>query len=134
MSDHDAIVKVRMGSERNFGIVIGAVLAIIAFWPLLHGGALRPVWLGLALIVAAAGLFAPKLLYWPNRLWFRFGLLLGAVVAPIVMAAVYAIVFVPFGLFLRARKRDLLHLNYDAAAPSYWIERDARPQSMTRQF
>ena len=134
MSDHSAIVEVKMGSERNFGIVIGAVFTIIALWPLIHGGGIRPIWMGLALVMFGLGLFAPQLLSWPNRMWFRFGMLLGAIVAPIVMGLVYLTVFVPFGIVLRARKKDLLRLEQDPAAPSYWIERESAPQSMTRQF
>lgn len=133
MSD-TAIVKVRMGSERNFGLVIGAVFGVIALWPLLHGNGIRPIWLGAAALMAGLGLFAPKLLAWPNKLWFRFGLLLGAIVAPIVMALVYVIVFLPIGMILRLKRADLLRLKADPGAASYWIERETKPQSMTRQF
>lgn len=134
MSEHDAIVKVKLGSERNFGIVIGCVLAIIAFWPLFHGGAVRLVWLAPAVLTVAAGLFVPRWLYWPNRVWFRFGLLLGAVIAPIVMFLVYLTTFVPMGTMLRVLGKDLLSLHPDPKATSYWIVREQKPQSMTRQF
>ena len=134
MSAEQAIVKVQMGSERNFGLIIGAVFVIIGCWPLIHGGDIRPYWLIAAAALFAAGLFAPSILYWPNRWWFKFGLLLGAIVAPIVMALVYIIVFLPIGMILRVRKADLLRLRMEPDAPSYWIERDAKPQSMTRQF
>lgn len=129
-----AIVKVRMGSERNFGLVIAAVFVVIALWPLLHGNGMRPIWLGAAAILGGLGLFAPKLLEWPNRLWFKFGLLLGGIVAPIVMALVYIIVFLPIGMILRLKQTDLLRLKADPEAKSYWIERETKPQSMTRQF
>ena len=56
------------------------------------------------------------------------------IVAPIVMALVYIVVFLPIGMILRAKKADLLRLKPEPDAPSYWIERDAKPQSMTRQF
>ena len=124
-----------MGSERNFGLVIGGVLLLIACWPLIWGtGGVRIYWLIAALLVAGAGLFYPKILYWPNRLWFKFGMLLGAIVAPIVMALVFIVVFLPTGLIIRARKNDLLRLKMDADAPSYWIDRDTKPQNMNRQF
>lgn len=134
MSDHEAIVKVKIGSERSFGLIIGAVLAIIALWPLLGGGGIRIVWGAAAALFVAAGLFIPKLLYWPNRWWFRFGMLLGAIVAPIVMLLVYITTFVPFGLALRAMRKDLLSLERDPQASTYWIERKQPPQQMSRQF
>ena len=75
-------VDVKMGSERNFGFVFAAVSAIIALAPLFRGHPPRVSFLILALAFAAVAIFAPGLLRWPNRLWFRFGMLLGAIVAP----------------------------------------------------
>lgn len=134
MSDQQAIVKVRMGSERNFGLVIGSVFALIALWPLLHGNGLRVVWMVFAFAFVGAALVVPGVLTRPNRAWFKLGLLLGAVIAPIVMALVYLVVFLPIGVILRLRQTDLLQLNERPDATSYWIERRTRPQSMTRQF
>ena len=74
-------VDVKMGSERNFGFVFAAVSAIIALAPLFRGHPPRVSFLILALAFAAVAIFAPGLLRWPNRLWFRFGMLLGAIVA-----------------------------------------------------
>lgn len=127
-------VETRMGSERNFGTVFAAVSAIIAFAPLFRGASIRPVFLMLALAFAAAALFAPRLLRGPNRLWFRFGLLLGAIVAPVVMTLVYLLTFLPLGLGLRLMGKDLLSLRADPQAGSYWIDRTDPPKSMKLRY
>ncbi|PAU96260.1 hypothetical protein CK240_14710 [Paracoccus salipaludis] len=123
-----------MGSERNFGFVFAAVSAIIALAPLFRGHPPRVSFLILALAFAAVAIFAPGLLRWPNRLWFRFGMLLGAIVAPIVMTLVYVLTFLPMGLGLRLMGKDLLSLRTDPQASSYWINRSDPPKSMKLQY
>lgn len=127
-------VDVKMGSERNFGFVFAAVSAIIALAPLFRGHPPRVSFLILALAFAAVAIVAPGLLRWPNRLWFRFGMLLGAIVAPIVMTLVYVLTFLPMGLGLRLMGKDLLSLRTDPQASSYWINRSDPPKSMKLQY
>ena len=131
----NANVEVRVGSEKSFGLVVGAVLLLVACWLLIWGtGSTWIYWLIAALIFAAAGIFLPKVLYWPNVVWFKIGMLLGSVIAPIVMFLIFIVVFVPTGLIIRARKNDLLSLKMDPGAKSYWIDREMKPQNMNRQF
>lgn len=127
-------VDVKMGSERNFGIVFACVSAIIALAPVINGGSPRLIFLALAVAFAAVAFLAPRLLRGPNRLWFRFGMLLGAIVAPIVMTLVYMTTFVPIGLGLRLSGKDLLSLRSDPQAGSYWIDRRDAPRSMKLQY
>lgn len=138
MSGHEpSYRKVEMGSERSFGLVFAAVFALIGVWPWLWGGAPRLWALGLAIAFLGAGLVAPALLRPLNRLWFKLGLALSRVISPIVMGAIFYLVFVPFAVVLRARGKDLLNLRRDPARASYWIDRIApapKPGSMSKQF
>lgn len=127
-------VDIKMGSERNFGIVFAIVSAIIALAPVLRGGSPRIIFLILALAFILLAFFAPRVLRGPNRLWFRFGMLLGAIVAPIVMTLVYLVTFVPMGIGLRLMGKDLLSLRTDPQADSYWIDRPDPPKSMKLQY
>lgn len=123
-----------MGSERNFGFVFCSIMTIIALWPVISGNGPR-IWLLLmAALLLAVTLAAPHLLRPLNRLWFRFGLLLGAIIAPIVMALVYFLAFLPIGLLLRIMGKDLLSTRLEPDRTSYWIERKEPPGSMERQF
>jgi hypothetical protein len=127
---------VEMGSDRGLGFVFAAVFAVIALWPLIHGEYPR-LW---ATIVALAfllvALVRPKLLHPLNIVWFRFGLLLGAVVTPVVMALLYVTTIVPIGIILRLRGKDLLSLKREPERNSYWITRQPGPEpgTMKRQF
>lgn len=134
MNDRQQNVDVKMGSERNFGFVFCSIMTIIALWPVISGNGPR-IWLLLmAALLLAVTLAAPHLLRPLNRLWFRFGLLLGAIIAPIVMALVYFLAFLPIGLLLRIMGKDLLSTRLDPDRTSYWIERKEPPGSMERQF
>ncbi|NVO57764.1 hypothetical protein HW561_18350 [Rhodobacteraceae bacterium B1Z28] len=134
MSDHHSNVDVEIGSERGFGFVFTAVFLIIALWPLWGGGTVRWIPLAIAATILALSLLAPQTLTTPNRLWFKFGMLLGAVVAPIVMFLVFITTFVPFGVVARLFGKDLLSEKLDSSAKSYWIDRKDQPGSMKQQF
>lgn len=125
---------IKIGSERNFGIVFAIVSAIIALAPVFRGSSPRIIFLLLGLVFAILAFFVPHLLRVPNRLWFRFGILLGAIVAPIVMTLVYLLTFVPMAFGFRLMGKDLLNLQKDSQAPSYWIDRTDPPKSMKLQY
>jgi hypothetical protein len=80
----------------------------------------------------------PALLAPLNRTWTRVGLLLGAVVAPIVMALVYFAVITPMALIARLFGKDFLRLARDPAAPTYWLARTVQdhhtPTRLRDQF
>lgn len=130
---------VEMGSERGFGFVFAAVFALIGLAPLLFGSGSARWW---ALLAAAAflacSLFAPHWLAPLNRLWFRFGLLLGRFVAPVVMGLVFFVVVTPIALLARAFGKDFLRTGEKAKhRGSHWVARTsdpAHPSSMNNQF
>lgn len=99
---------IEMGSERGFGLVFATVFAIIGLWPLFRGQDMRLWALAVAALFLVAAFAAPFLLKWPNRLWFRLGLLLGKIVAPVVMAIIFVLTVIPTGFILRMMGKDLL--------------------------
>lgn len=133
----EARSEVAPGSERSFGVVFAVVFSIIGLWPLVAGSGAR-IW---SLIIAAgflaAAFVAPRLLAPLNRLWFRFGMLLGRIVSPVVMAIIFYVAVLPTGLVMRMLGKDLLRLRFDPGAESYWIHRDPpgpAPDSLKQQF
>lgn len=123
-----------MGSERSFGTLFSVVLLIAAVWPVTAGGSIRPWALAIAAAFAAVTLVRPRLLRPLNRLWYRFGLLLGAVVAPVVMAVVFFLTVTPIAFIMRVAGKDPLRRRWDERASSYWIERSGPAGSMKNQF
>lgn len=137
MSELQSHHETPVSSERSFGIVFSTVFALIALWPVVAGAGPR-IW---ALVVAgvflAATLLAPKVLKPLNLLWFKFGMLLGRIVTPIVMFLVFVVAVLPTALVIRAFGKDPMNRSLSAATRSYWIPRDPtadRENSMKNQF
>jgi hypothetical protein len=128
---------VKLGSDRQFGLVFAGVFAIIGLLPLLGDTPVRWWALGVAAVFLAISFVHAGLLRPLNRVWFRFGMALHAVVSPIVMGLMYYIAVAPVGLIMRALGKDVLKLRFDPQAASYWIERSPpgpAPGSMKNQF
>lgn len=124
-------------SDRAFGLVFGALFLVIAGWPLFYREMPRWWALGLAVITVFVAILKPLLLAGPNRLWFKFGLLLGKIVSPIALGVLFYCVVAPIGVLSRLVMKDPLRLKIDSGANSYWIPREPPgppPDSMTNQF
>ena len=124
---------VKLPSNKSFGIVFTAFFSIISFWPMLNGSEIRIWSLIIAVIFFILGLINSKILTPLNRLWFKFGLMLGKIVSPIVLGIVFFLVVTPTGIIMRLIGKDLLNLkkkNYE----SYWIEKDNENNTMKNQF
>ena len=124
---------VKLPSNKSFGIVFAAFFLIISFWPMLNGSEIRIWSLIIAVIFFILGLINSKILTPLNRLWFKFGLMLGKIVSPIVLGIVFFLVVTPTGIIMRLIGKDLLNLkkkNYE----SYWIEKDNENNTMKNQF
>ncbi|ASY60081.1 MULTISPECIES: hypothetical protein [Sinorhizobium] len=127
-------------SNRSFGYTVGGILLafVLARWFI--SGGLTPITTGLAAIGCVLVLLAfasPDWLALPNRLWMKLGLLLFKIVNPVVMLLIYAVAFVPIGVFLRLRGYDPLVAAFDKGAHTYWNERQPHepdPTTMRNQF
>ena len=134
MSEHKANFEVEVGSEKNFGIVFAFVFLLVGLYPLVNNKEIYLWSLITALIFLLLAYVAPKVLSVPNKLWFKFGMALGAVVAPVVMALVYFTTVLPIGLIVRMMGKDMLRQKLDKNAKSYWIERGQPMRPMRDQF
>ena len=126
--------KIKISSNRSFGLVFFIVFLIVALWPLKSGEDFRSWSLVLSIIFFILGVLNSKLLTPLNKLWFKFGILLGSIVSPIVMGIVYFIVVTPIGIFMRLLGKDLLKTSKAKQPSTYWIKRDKQKSSMKKQF
>ena len=134
MSEIASHISTEQASEKSFGIVFSVVFLIVALYPLINSEGLRIWALVASIIFFFLAFIAPKVLVFPNQLWFKFGLLLGSIVAPIVMAIVYFVTVLPTGLIMRLLGKDLLKQKLDKNAKSYWVKRSEPMGSMKNQF
>tara|TARA_B100001741_G_scaffold134372_1_gene110685 strand:+ start:105 stop:494 length:390 start_codon:yes stop_codon:yes gene_type:complete len=125
--------KIKIGSNRSFGIVFFIVFFIISLFPLLKGNDIRIWSLLVSLIFLVLGLINSNILSPLNKLWFKFGLLLGNFISPIIMGLVFFLVVTPTGLFMRFIGKDLLNLK-KKNVKSYWIDKTGPKSKMKNQF
>lgn len=126
--------KIKISSNRNFGLVFFIVFLIVSLWPLTYGAQIRIWSITLSLVFLILGLMNSQLLTPLNKLWFKFGMTLGAIVAPLVMGIVFFLVVTPIGLVMRIIGKDLLNKKYDKGKNTYWIKRNVPIGTMKRQF
>ena len=125
--------KIKLPTNRNFGIVFSIVFLIIALWPLLKQNDLRLWSLSISGIFFVLGLLNSKLLAPLNKIWFKFGMLLGSFIAPIVMGIVFFFVVTPTGLIMKLLRKDLLNLKKNKKE-TYWLDKDNSNSSLKNQF
>ena len=125
--------EIKISSNRSFGIVFFIVFLLIALYPLLKGNDLRIWSLVISFIFLALGLINSKILTPLNRLWFKFGLLLGKFISPLIMGIIFFVVVTPIGIIMRLLKKDLLNLKYNKKE-TYWIDKSGPKSKMKNQF
>ncbi len=124
---------IKIGTNRNFGIIFFLFFLIISLYPLIYDENIRIWSLIISIIFLILGLLNSKLLDPLNKIWFKFGFLLGKIISPIVMGIIFFLVVTPIGLFMRLLKKDLLNLKFNKKN-TYWIEKSGPKSKMKNQF
>ena len=126
--------NIKSSSIRGFGVVFFFVFIIIALYPLINNHGIRVWSLIIGFIFLFLGLINSPLLKPLNLIWFKFGLFLGKLIAPIIMGIVYfTIVFTTF-LLLKLFKKNYLNIKYEKKKISYWINVKNKQTTMRDQF
>ena len=124
---------IKIGSNRSFGIVFFIVFLLIAIYPLLSGESVRLWSLAIATIFFILGIINSSLLSPLNKIWFKFGLLLGRFISPLVMGLIFFLVVTPIALLMKLLKKDLLNLKFNKNN-TYWIVKSGPKSKMKNQF
>lgn len=128
--------QIILPSNRKFGLFFSLVFSLVAsyffylennFWFYIFGL--------LALVFIIITLINNDSLGPLNKLWFKFGLLLGKIVSPVVMGLIFFGIFTPIAIFMRIIGRDELRLKNNNQT-THWIKRRTSNQSefFKRQF
>lgn len=114
-------------SNHRFGFFFAALFLGVGIYSFL-GGVFSAAYgfsiLGFLFLVVT--IVSPNVLLPLNTLWMRFGLLLGRIVSPLVLAAIFFGLFTPISLFLSLIGRDELRLRFKKK-PTHWILCQASP-------
>ena len=124
---------IKIGSNKSFGVVFFLVFLLISLYPLINDGNLRIWSFVISIIFLILGILNSKILSPLNKIWFKFGLLLGKIISPIVMGIIFFIVVTPTGLILRLFQKDVLNLKFNNNK-TYWVEKSGPRSKMKNQF
>lgn len=116
--------------------MFAVVLGIFGLAPLLRADEPRTGALAAAAILGVVAIFRPSLLDVPASWWSRLGTMIARVTNPVVMTALFVLVFVPASALFRLFGKDPLGLARKPA-DSWWLTRQPPgppPASMAKQF
>ncbi|MDC0653770.1 SxtJ family membrane protein [Candidatus Pelagibacter sp.] len=125
--------NIKISSNRSFGVVFFLFFLIVSIFPLFKDENIRIWALVVAITLLILGLLNSSILSPLNKIWFKFGILLGNVISPIVMGIVFFAVVTPTSLIMRMFGKNLLGLKKDNKK-SYWIKRSSIKSKMKNQF
>lgn len=125
---------IESSSERSFGLTFVFIFLIISLFPLYFDKNINFLFLSLSIIFFLITIFFKKLLILPNKLWFKFGMILGHLISQIVMLSIFIIFFIPMGFIIMLFKKDLINSKLNFKKNSYWLSRKDNLNSMKNQF
>ena len=128
--------EIELPSNRKFGLFFTFVFAVVAaYFYYSTNVSWAYVFISTALIFLLITLIKSEALLPLNKLWMRFGLLLGMIVSPIVLGIIFFGLFTPIAILMRLSGRDELRLKLTLKA-SHWISRGdpIKSESFKRQF
>ena len=101
----------QLPTDQKFGGFVAGIFGLLAAYGFWAGESFLGFSAGLlASLFIAISIAAPRTLRPLNRLWMQFGQLLGRLISPIVLGAIFFLIFTPVGLIMRLVGRDELKL------------------------
>ena len=85
---------IKIGSNKSFGIVFFIFFLLVSVYPLINNENIRLWSLVLSIIFLILGILNSKILTPMNKLWFKLGIFLGKIIAPLVMGIIFFFVLV----------------------------------------
>ena len=128
--------KIKIGSNKSFGIVFSIFFTLIFVYLLWSTQELNKTFFILAIVFLILGYLNSSLLTPLNILWFKFGILLSVVISPLIMSIIFFCVVTPLAILAKIVKKDFLNLDKkkNNNKKSYWIDKENYKNSMKDQF
>lgn len=127
-------MKNSKSSNKSFGLVFGLVFILLFLYNLIKHKELNIYFFILSAFFLLFAFIYPKIFGPFNKIWIKFGDLLGKIIAPIVMFVVYFTVIFITSIILKILNKDILSLKIDKASNSFWKLKDKKLGDMSKQF
>ena len=112
--------ETELPSNRKFGFFFTFVFLIIASYFFLSDSFIISfTFFTLAVVLLLITFINERALLPLNKLWMRFGQLIGIIISPIILGIIFFGIFTPYSLLMRLFGRDELQLKF-GKRESYW--------------
>ena len=125
--------NIKISSNKSFGIVFFIVFLIFSIYPIINDNEIRVWSIVVSIIFLIMGLRNSRYLTPLNIIWFKFGILLGNLISPIVMGLIFFTIVTPIGLLMRIFSKNFLNLKKNNDN-SYWVKTNNQKSKMKNQF
>ena len=128
--------EIELPSNKKFGFFFTFVFAVASAYFYNSTSTSWAYTFGLAsLTFLIVSTFKSEILLPLNKLWMRFGHLIGMIVSPIILGVIFFGLFTPIAFVMRLSGRDELRLKL-LKKPSHWILRKGplKSESFKHQF
>ena len=123
----------KKSSSKSFGYLFFGLFLILSLWPVLNDNSVNFLFLSISAVFLILTILKAKILDFLNNYWIKLGELLGRVVAPIIMFAVFFVIVTPLSILTKLLKKDLLNMRFNDSK-TYWINKVKKVDSMDKQF
>ncbi len=110
----ESSINIKRKNNITFGILFFVFFLIIGLYPLISNEPIRIWSIIVSLVFLTVTIIKPNLFTFLNKLWIKFGILLGKIISPIVMGLVFFFVVTPIGIFVKILKKDVMGLKRGA--------------------
>lgn len=122
-------------SNRSFGILFSILFFILTLYFFYKSDQLNYYLLFIGILFFVTSIFFPDSLNLLNRSWIFFGEILGKIISPLVMFAIYMMIVFPTKLVLILFQKEIMSLKINKKINSYWkIKEKSFSNNMDGQF
>ena len=129
------MTNIKIPTNKNFGVTFFFVFLLISVFFIFKYIFLSIIFLLVSIIFLILGINNSNILHPLNKIWFKFGLLLGKIVSPIVIGIIFFLVITPIGFLMKnIFLKNLLNIKKNLKTRTYWKIRNEKNYRMKDQF
>lgn len=115
--------KILIPSDKKFGLFFCVVFFLIYFYFLFFKEQNFLYLLFIVFFLLIVSFIKPSILHKLNILWFKFGILLGKIISPIILTLIFFFIITPIAIIMKIINRDYLNIK-NKEKNSYWKKYD----------
>ena len=114
------IDNIKLPSNKKFGFLFTIIFFLIgSYFYIKEFSQIFFLSFATSFIFGIITILKPSILLPLNKLWMRFGLLIGTIVSPIVLGIIFFVIFTPVSIIMKIIGRDELLIKFKKKE-SYW--------------